>query len=99
MKTKKNIINLSSPEYAYRVVKVKHICCFSFVLSLKQKVARKFLLVLKGAAVDGILIFSSPGRSPGRAIALPPASALASASASASTFKLKFLRAYIFQTI
>ena len=33
----------------------------------------------------GIYIFSSPGRSPGRAIVLPPVSALASALALAST--------------
>ena len=42
-----------------------------------------------------IFLFSSPGRSPGRAIVLPPASALAlalaSASAAANSLTLKFL--------
>ena len=33
---------------------------------------------------SGVLIFSSPGQSPGRAIVLPPASALASAAAAAA---------------
>ena len=33
---------------------------------------------------------SSPGRSPGRAIVLPPASALAAAAALAKNFTLKF---------
>ena len=35
-------------------------------------------------------IFSSPGGSPGRAIVLPPASALAAESALAKSLKLKF---------
>ena len=44
------------------------------------------LAVLQGMQ----LIFSSPGRSPGRAIVLPPASALAAASALAKSLTLKF---------
>ena len=39
-----------------------------------------------------IFLFSSPGQSPGRAIVLPPASALAAASAAASALaNVKFL--------
>ena len=38
-----------------------------------------------------LFLFSSPGRSPGRAIILPPASALAAASALAKSLTLKFL--------
>ena len=41
-------------------------------------------------AADNTLIFSSPGRSPGRAIVLPPASALALAAALAKSLTLKF---------
>ena len=41
---------------------------------------------------DGYFIFSLPGRSPGIAIALPPASA----SASASPFSLKFFTSLYF---
>ena len=37
-----------------------------------------------------IKLFSSAGQSPGRAIVLPPASALASASALAKSLTLKF---------
>ena len=41
---------------------------------------------------DYVVVFSSPGRSPGRAIVLPPASALASVavSALAKSLMLKF---------
>ena len=39
---------------------------------------------------------SSPGQSPGRAIALPPALESASALASASTFTLKFFKSLYF---
>ena len=38
----------------------------------------------------GVLLFSSPGQSPGRAIVLPPALALALASALAKGLMLKF---------
>ena len=34
-----------------------------------------FLPHINASAADGILIFSSPGQSPGRAVVLPPASA------------------------
>ena len=40
-------------------------------------------------------IFSSPGQSPGRAIALPPASALASASALAAALALANVKVFM----
>ena len=47
-----------------------------------------------GIYLFSFCLFSSPGRNSGRAIALPPASALVSVSA--STFTLKFFKSLYF---
>ena len=69
-----------------------------FIIGLLLLIISKFALwsyVLFFSILDLKAIFSWAGQSPGRAIALPPASP----SEPTSTFAMKFLRAHIFHTV
>ena len=66
---------------------IGHNICFKGVIS---KIIPK-LSILSLLIWSSELLVSSPGQSPGRAIVLPPASALALAAGLAKSLTLKFL--------